>query len=262
MSSNIIMQQQQQQQQALSTQEKEQQGTTSTTSINNNDDDQPDAELVSEFPPPPYYYKLFTQGQQQPLAPPPIPKEAIERSTRQSIRKRATLDMEERNRLGGLGVGVIGGGGVGDLPDFNGGGKMDGPTIAIFGQDNYLEDPNLVSIPDDFSDPQEVKAEVSRLNKEILQGFMTLVGVLVNSPMDQGPCREQLMKNIEQLLKECNKFREHQARECMIQTLEKQLLDRTNAVRELRNQILEANQFLMELAVSSDSEVDDNKSIR
>mmetsp|Transcript_14691 Transcript_14691/g.27611 ORF Transcript_14691/g.27611 Transcript_14691/m.27611 type:complete len:91 (-) Transcript_14691:609-881(-) len=90
---------------------------------------------------------------------------------------------------------------------------------------------------------------------------MTLVGVLVNSPMDQGPCREQLMKNIEQLLKECNKFREHQARECMIQTLEKQLLDRTNAVRELRNQILEANQFLME-AVSSDSEVDNNKSIR
>mmetsp|Transcript_14693 Transcript_14693/g.27618 ORF Transcript_14693/g.27618 Transcript_14693/m.27618 type:complete len:919 (-) Transcript_14693:122-2878(-) len=129
MSSNISVQQQQQQQQALSTQEKEQQGTTATTSINN-DDDQPDAELVSEFPPPPYYYKLFTQGQQQPLAPPPIPKEAIERSTRESIRKRATLDMEERNRLGGLGVGkgIGGGGGVGDLPDFNGGSGGGGDT--------------------------------------------------------------------------------------------------------------------------------------
>lgn len=60
------------------------------------------------------------------------------------------------------------------------------------------------------------------------------------------------MKNIEQLLKECNKFREHQARELMIQTLEKQLSDRKSAVQELRHQISEANKCLMELAVLED----------
>lgn len=63
------------------------------------------------------------------------------------------------------------------------------------------------------------------------------------------------MKNIEQLLKECNKFREHQARELMIETLEKQLLDRKHAVEELGHQISKASKFLSELSLSEEKQI-------
>lgn len=91
-----------------------------------------EAELVSEFPPPPFYYKLSLS-----LSPPPIPKEAIERSTKESIRKKAAIEMEERNRLGGDLNANEGRSLGGPVPEFRG--KMDGPMIKIFGEENYLE---------------------------------------------------------------------------------------------------------------------------
>lgn len=92
-----------------------------------------EAELVSEFPPPPFYYKYPSLS----LTPPQIPKEEIERSTKESIRKKAALEAEERNRLGGD-MNANGERGLcGPVPDF--GGTLDGPTISIFGQENYLE---------------------------------------------------------------------------------------------------------------------------
>ena len=39
------------------------------------------------------------------------------------------------------------------------------------------------------------------------------------------------------MLQECNKFREHQAREVFIETLETQLADRQNALAVLKEQI-------------------------
>ena len=49
------------------------------------------------------------------------------------------------------------------------------------------------------------------------------------------------------MLKECNKFRQHQAREIMIEVLESQLTDRQNATKELNGQINEANRVLSQL---------------
>jgi hypothetical protein len=49
------------------------------------------------------------------------------------------------------------------------------------------------------------------------------------------------------MLKECNKFRQHQAREIMIEVLESQLTDRQNATKELNSQINEANRVLCQL---------------
>lgn len=49
------------------------------------------------------------------------------------------------------------------------------------------------------------------------------------------------------MLKECNKFREHQAREILIDALELQLTDRQAAINELNHQIEETNTSLAEL---------------
>lgn len=91
-----------------------------------------ETELVSEFPPPPYYYKNSLS-----LIPPPIPTDAIERSTNQSIIKKRALETEERMRLRGDVIvdGMRGLAGV--VPGFRG--KIDGPTITIFGDGSYLE---------------------------------------------------------------------------------------------------------------------------
>ena len=45
------------------------------------------------------------------------------------------------------------------------------------------------------------------------------------------------MEKIELMLKECNKFREHQAREVLIETLEFQMRDRKRVLEEIKKQI-------------------------
>jgi hypothetical protein len=47
------------------------------------------------------------------------------------------------------------------------------------------------------------------------------------------------------MLQECNKFREHQAREILIDLLEKQLQQRNNLLAELQEQIRQADQCLL-----------------
>ncbi len=49
------------------------------------------------------------------------------------------------------------------------------------------------------------------------------------------------------MLKECNKFREHQAREVLIETLETQLENRQAALKELNDQIAESDIMLEKL---------------
>ena len=49
------------------------------------------------------------------------------------------------------------------------------------------------------------------------------------------------------MIQECNKFREHQARETLIELLEQQLLERQTAVAELNKQIQSANVVLDKL---------------
>lgn len=46
------------------------------------------------------------------------------------------------------------------------------------------------------------------------------------------------------MLQECNKFREHQAREIMIELLEKELEERKKLTEELNEKISQADQLL------------------
>jgi len=149
----------------------------------------------------------------------------------------------ERNRLAvggdaegeglGLGVGI---GGV--VPDFEkaAGGDDDekDEVVAVFGE--YVEDP-LLAPEDDCADPRVVRDEMSRLNKEIIHGFVKLVRDLVNKPVENKKSRDELSHNIFLLVQECNKFREHQARETFIEILETQLRDREKALKALKDEI-------------------------
>jgi len=47
------------------------------------------------------------------------------------------------------------------------------------------------------------------------------------------------------MLQECNKFREHQAREILIKLLEKQLKERKRLLDEIRASIEQAEQLLL-----------------
>lgn len=56
--------------------------------------------------------------------------------------------------------------------------------------------------------------------------------------------RDELSHYIFLMLQECNKFREHQSRELLIEMLEEQLTERQKLVRKLREQITKANAVL------------------
>jgi multidrug resistance efflux pump len=52
--------------------------------------------------------------------------------------------------------------------------------------------------------------------------------------------RDELSHNIFLMLQECNKFREHQAREVLISMLQQQLESRQAALSELKEEVREA----------------------
>lgn len=56
--------------------------------------------------------------------------------------------------------------------------------------------------------------------------------------------RDELSHNTFLMLQECNKFREHQAREVLIELLEKQLVGRRKALSVLKDQVQKANEVL------------------
>ena len=59
--------------------------------------------------------------------------------------------------------------------------------------------------------------------------------------------RDELSHNLFLMLQECNKFREHQAREILIATLEQQLDRKKDGLVMLREQINEADDALIAL---------------
>lgn len=56
--------------------------------------------------------------------------------------------------------------------------------------------------------------------------------------------RDELSHNIFLMLQECNKFREHQAREVVIELLEKQLAGRKDVLRTLKAEVEKVNYVL------------------
>mmetsp|Transcript_24378 Transcript_24378/g.35650 ORF Transcript_24378/g.35650 Transcript_24378/m.35650 type:complete len:241 (+) Transcript_24378:96-818(+) len=205
--------------------------------------------LVSEFPPPPFYYrKAATQS----LQPPPIPTECFERAAQKAAAVAAGAAAESEN-IRNLAVAAQNspndGAVTADMSvqhmEAGGEGIEDGDNsdmVAVFGE--IVEDPLLVHVPDDCQDPTVIKGTMSRLNREVLQGFVSLVNELVYRPPDNKKCRDELSHNIFLMLQECNKFREHQSREILIETLENQLADRRTAFEDLQSQIKKADDAL------------------
>jgi hypothetical protein len=59
--------------------------------------------------------------------------------------------------------------------------------------------------------------------------------------------RDELSHNLFLMIQECNKFREHQAREILISTLQQQLERREEGLAVLKGQIREAEEALVAL---------------
>ena len=62
--------------------------------------------------------------------------------------------------------------------------------------------------------------------------------------LSQRKTRDELSHNIFLMLQECNKFREHQARENLIELLEKQLAARRKLIKELLVNIEKSDSLL------------------
>lgn len=228
----------------------------------NDTDDLNEAQLVSEFPVPPPYYKLALT-----LTPPPIPHEKLIRSTKKSYAdKLKALKREEEEERRRFGEDFTAAADTDTGGDIRSSGRVEtissgdvrteeeedldvdkGPFVTVFGPESYVEDPTLIPIQDDCSDPKEVQQRITQLNKDILQDFVTLLGDLVNNPEAHQKCRDKLLRNVESILKECNKFREHQSREILIETLEQQLNDRLTAINTLNEYIQDADEQLKRL---------------
>ena len=131
--------------------------------------------LVSEFPPPPNYYRHAEN-----LTPPCIPQEALTRGTqRAAAAARKARAESERLRLGDDAdkTDAILGGVTGEEEE-----EEEGDVVAVFGE--IVEDPLLVEPLDRCEDPTVVRDEVKRLNRQVVQKFVTLVQDLVHRPME------------------------------------------------------------------------------
>jgi hypothetical protein len=131
--------------------------------------------LVSEFPPPPFYYRQAAS-----LTPPLIPHEALARGTQRAaaVAEKARAEAE---RLRGLasaeGGETINLGGEAPVETSD-----DGDVVAVFGE--IVEDPLLFEPLDNCEDPRVVRDELKRLNRLVLQKFVTLVQDLVYRPSE------------------------------------------------------------------------------
>jgi MED7 protein len=71
-----------------------------------------------------------------------------------------------------------------------------------------------------------------------------LITIIVTVADTRRKTRDDLSHHIFLMLQECNKFREHQARENLIALMEKQIAERRNLVQELSECTSKANELL------------------
>lgn len=70
--------------------------------------------------------------------------------------------------------------------------------------------------------------------------------------------RDELSHNVFLMLQETNKFREHQAREILIEILEKQLAEREKLLKELQDGIERADSLLGDSPIANKDAMDTN----
>mmetsp|Transcript_7522 Transcript_7522/g.16294 ORF Transcript_7522/g.16294 Transcript_7522/m.16294 type:complete len:94 (-) Transcript_7522:463-744(-) len=86
---------------------------------------------------------------------------------------------------------------------------------------------------------------MNRLNHGVVVCFVKLIDGLVQNPKkDIKTKRENLANNLVHMHEEANKFREHQAREILIGTLQRQVDERRRVLDDLNEQILKADEAL------------------
>ena len=118
----------------------------------------------------------------------------------------------------------------------------EGDVVAVFGE--IVEDPLLVNPLDMCENPTVIRDEVKRLNRKVVELFISLSQELVNRPAENKKVRDQLQHHVFLMLQETNKFREHQARELLIEMLEKQLEQRKKLLEELEAEIQKTDALL------------------
>lgn len=196
--------------------------------------------LVSEFPPPPSYYEqYFGADAATTLSPPEIPVERLRTGTKRAAEEAARVMAEsERMRLGEEIIdtdAILGG--VSSSKD-----AKDEDVVAVFGE--VVEDPFEFKPLDECDEPTVVRDEIKRLNQEILHDFVKLVGDLVDRPGQNKKTRDELSHKMFLMTQEINKYREHQARETMIELLESQLEERQKLIAEVNALTEEAEDLL------------------
>ena len=77
--------------------------------------------------------------------------------------------------------------------------------------------------------------------------LLTFIANIIKPTLLNRKLRDELSHNLFLMLQECNKFREHQAREILIDTLDQQLERRKEGLALLKSQIGEADEALAAL---------------
>jgi len=107
------------------------------------------------------------------------------------------------------------------------------------------QDGTPTPVEQDEEDPCVIRDAMNRLNHEVVLCFVNLVDGLVQNPKeDMKEKREILSNNLINMHQEANKFREHQAREILIDILQRQVHERKEVLDELLGQIQKANDAL------------------
>lgn len=155
--------------------------TTTTTGPKAEEQEQEPQLLVREFPPPPNYYRVASIPGL--LTKPTIPKDAIARGTQRARKeserlRRLALESHQATTsgdgVGGEGGAMMGSNHINNSGDGDGNddGDDNGDVTAIFGE--ILEDPTLLEPVETCPEPTKIRDEVQRLNRTVLQLFISL----------------------------------------------------------------------------------------
>jgi len=98
------------------------------------------------------------------------------------------------------------------------------------------------------TNPEEIAIAMKSLNRQIMTSFVTLTRVLVHEPK---AAREELItlsQLLIRLLEECNRYRDHQARENLIRCLEDQLKMKRTMLKALEGDLTEVQEAAEDVA--------------
>ena len=115
---------------------------------------------------------------------------------------------------------------------------LPGDVLAVFGE--IVEDPNLVVDPGGYIDdggPAATRSRMRSLNREVMVQFLDLVNKLVKDPTKNKESREELGRLLADMVEECNRYRDHQARELLIERLEQEQNVRKAMLEQLRKEL-------------------------